>query len=136
MKGLLVDTAGWMALVDAADPKHTQSCRARDSWLEAGGGLVTTDYVVDETLTLIRVRLGVSASAAWWDQIEQSNRLRWEPIDEARAEKARRWFFRWKDKPFSFTDCTSFVVMRELRLTAALTSDVHFRQAGFEILPR
>ena len=36
--------------------------------------------------------------------------------------------------PWSFTDCLSFVVMRALRLQAALTSDVHFEQAGFRVL--
>src|SRR5881396_4089497 len=52
-----------------------------------------------------------------------------------RAEKARSWFFRWKDKDFSFTDCTSFVVMRELGQRRALTTDHHFAQAGFEMVP-
>ena len=53
----------------------------------------------------------------------------------ARADKARLWFFRWRDKDFSFTDCTSFVVMKELRLRRALTTDRHFRDAGFEAVP-
>lgn len=132
---LFVDTAGWMALGDAADPTH-EACRAaRDRWLRDGGLLVTTDYVVDETLTLIRVRLGLHAASQWWKQIDASARVRWEPIGTARAEKARSWFFRWEDKTFSFTDCTSFVVMRELRIRIALTTDRHFEQAGFQILP-
>lgn len=135
MKRVLVDTAAWMAMADAADPQHSTCCRARDKWLEDSGGFVTTDYIADEALTLIRMRLGLSAAAKWWDQAEQSSRLRWEWIDPARAEKARRWFFRWKDKDFSFTDCTSFVVMRELRLKRALTTDHHFVQAGFVKLP-
>jgi predicted nucleic acid-binding protein len=135
MKSVLVDTAGWMAMADGSDPKHAHCCGARDQWLANGGRFITTDYIADETLTLIRMRLGLSAAAQWWDLVEQSTRLRWEWIDLTRAEKARRWFFRWKDKDFSFTDCTSFVVMRELRLRHALTTDQHFRQAGFEMLP-
>jgi len=39
------------------------------------------------------------------------------------------------DKDFSFTDCTSFVLMREMRLTQALTTDSHFRQMGFQVVP-
>lgn len=34
------------------------------------------------------------------------------------------------------TDCLSFVVMQEQKLTEALTADVHFQQAGFRALLR
>jgi len=93
------------------------------------------DYVIDETLTLIRMRLGIVAAKAWWTQIEGSSRLRWEWIATARSEKARTLFFRYRDKDYSFTDCTSFVVMHELRLKQVLTGDHHFRQMGFDIMP-
>lgn len=53
----------------------------------------------------------------------------------ARSEKARGPFFHHRDKSYSFTDCTSFVVMKELRLKQVLTTDRHFRQMGFEVLP-
>ena len=135
MKGLFVDTAGWMACADAADPAHHTSCAARDAALEAGRILVTTDYVVDETLTLLRFRLGLPAASAWWDQVDRSPRVRWERIDDERFEKARHLFFQYRDKDFSFTDCTSFVVMRELRLTDALSTNRHFHQMRFQILP-
>jgi predicted nucleic acid-binding protein len=135
VKALFVDTAGWMACADAADPAHEPARASRDAALEAGRLLLTTDYVVDETLTLIRMRLGIAAAEAWWTQIEGSSRLRYETIDALRAEKARSIFFRHRDKDYSFTDCTSFVVMRELRLKEALTTDRHFRQMGFHAVP-
>ncbi len=122
-------------MADAADPMHAASRGSRDAWLRSGGNLVSTDYVIDETLTLIRMRLGLGAAARWWKQIDASARLRWEWITPSRAEKARRWFFDWNDKDFSFTDCTSFVVMKELRIQTALTADRHFSQAGFDSLP-
>lgn len=134
MRGVFVDTAGWMACADGGDPAHARSRAARDGALEAGHALVTTDFVVDETLTLLRVRLGVKAAEAWWQQVDRSPRLRWERIDSDRFEKARHIFFQYRDKDFSFTDCTSFVVMREARLTHALTTDRHFRQMGFQLL--
>jgi predicted nucleic acid-binding protein len=135
MKGWFVDTAGWVACADEADPSHGQAVAARDAWLETGGALVTTDYVADETLTLLRLRLGLDAAEAWWRQVDGSSRLRWECISLARADKARSLFFQYRDKDFSFTDCTSFVVMRELRIREALTTDRHFAQAGFVIKP-
>ena len=55
----VVDTAGWMAMADGSDPGHDACRAARDEWLRDGGVLVSTDYVLDETLTLIRIRLGM-----------------------------------------------------------------------------
>lgn len=135
MNAIFVDTAGWMAGADAADPAHDPVSAARDRALEAGKMLVTTDFVVDETLTLIRLRLGLAAAEAWWEQIDGSARLRWELIDIDRFEKARGLFFSYRDKDFSFTDRTSFIVMRELKLTHAITTDRHFRQMGFQMVP-
>ena len=135
MKVLFVDTAGWMACADESDPAHRKAMAVRDSWLEGRGLLLTSDYVTDETLTLLRLRLGIDAAEAWWRQVEGSSRVRWEYISLARADKARGMFFRYRDKDFSFTDCTSFILMRELKLREALTTDHHFVQAGFAIKP-
>ncbi|MBA4386587.1 MAG: hypothetical protein C0404_01320 [Verrucomicrobia bacterium] len=135
MKALFVDTAGWVAAADSSDPSCGAACRERDQWLQTGGMLVTTDYVCAETLSVLRFRLGLSSAEAWWRQVEGSRRLRFESIDAARAERARAMFFRYKDKDFSFVDCTSFVTMRELKITAALTLDSHFTQIGFQVLP-
>ncbi len=135
MKAWFVDTAGWMACADAADPAHSRAITARDAWLKSGGRLVTTDYVADETLTLLRMRLSLDAAEAWWNQVDSSSRLSWEFVDLARADRARSLFFRYRDKDFSFTDCTSFVVMRELRLRDALTTDRHFAQVGLNLRP-
>lgn len=135
MRELFVDTAGWLLLADAADPLHQRAVQVRDEWLEGGGLLVSTDYVMDETLTLLRIRLSLGAAEQWWHQVDNSPRVRWEWIDSLRAAKALGWFFRWHDQDFSFTDCTSFAVMKERRIQVALTCDNHFRIAGFQITP-
>jgi predicted nucleic acid-binding protein len=135
MKAVFVDTGGWMACADGADPAHVPCRAARDGALEAGHALITTDFVIDETLTLIRFRLGLRAANAWWQQIDGSARLRWERVESDRFERARQLFFHYRDKDLSFIDCTSIVVMREMKLSAVLTTDRHFRQVGFEVLP-
>ena len=124
-----------MACADTNDSAHEDACAARDAALKQGKILVTTDYILDETLTLIRVRMGLAAALAWWKQVEGSERIRWEWIGVERAENARNLFFRYRDKDYSFTDCTSFVVMRELKLKQALSTDHHFRRMGFQMLP-
>lgn len=135
MKNLFVDTRGWMALADESDPLHTDCMRFRETWLEQGGILVTSDYVMDEALTLIRMRISINAAEKWWQQVAESPRLKWEWINTERAEKARAWFFKWRDKSFSFTDCTSFILMRELHIHKVLTADRHFLEAAFQVLP-
>ncbi len=122
-------------LADASDAGHKRAVAFRDEWLAERGLLVSTDFVMDETLTLLRARAGLAVAEQWWDQTGNGARVRWEWIDPARAERARHWFFRWRDKDFSFTDCTSFVVMKERRIRTALTNDRHFLQAGFEVFP-
>jgi predicted nucleic acid-binding protein len=135
MNAVFVDTGGWMACADGGDPAHATCRAARDGRLEGGHTLITTDFVIDETLTLIRFRLGLGAAKAWWQQIDGSVRLRWERVENDRFERARHLFFQYRDKDLSFTDCTSIAIMRELKLTTVLTTDRHFQQMGFEVLP-
>jgi uncharacterized protein len=135
MNAVFVDTGGWMACADRADPAHLTCTAARDATLEAGRILITTDFVVDETLTLIRFRLGLAAANAWWQQIDGSARLRWERVESDRFERARNLFFQYRDKDLSFTDCTTIAVMRELKVKTVITTDRHFRQVGFDVMP-
>jgi predicted nucleic acid-binding protein len=65
---------------------------------------------------------------------EESRALQMEWISPDRFAAARKIMMKHLDQEFSFTDCTSFVVMRELRLTDALATDRHFRIAGFNPL--
>ena len=46
------------------------------------------------------------------------------------------WFSRHKDQAYSFTDCTSFALMKRLRIPMAVSTDRHFRRAGFEVQPQ
>jgi predicted nucleic acid-binding protein len=95
---------------------------------------VTSDYIVDETATLLLVRHSHSAAADFLDTIERSEALRLEWAGPERFQAATALFRRQADKEWSFTDCVSFALMRELRIRDAFTTDHHFRQAGFVLL--
>ena len=122
-------------MADAKDPLHQESLYSRDEWFEKGAVLVTSNYILDEALTLIRMRLGIEAAEKWWAMTSESPRCKVEWITPERTEKAVHWFFRWRDQSFSFTDCTSFIVMREQGIEDVLTADRHFITAGFQIHP-
>lgn len=131
---IFVDTSGWYALVDRRDQHHAAATRLVQKRVGAGARLVTTDYVVDECCTLTRMRGGWTAAARLLDLLHESPSIDWEWIGSERFENAERWFRRQRDQAYSFTDCASFALMRELRLREALTSDAHFLAAGFQPL--
>jgi hypothetical protein len=124
-----------MACADRNDPAHARCIAVRDEKLRSGFLLVTTDYVLDETLTLLRLRLGLGAARDWWERVSQSPRVIIMEIDAELRRDALDWFFRYEDKNFSFTDCTSFALMRREKIRGTLTTDRHFSPAGFETVP-
>ena len=126
-----MDSAGFLALWDAGDEHHRAAVRLQRQLIEKKRRFLTTEYVADETATLLLVRHSHKAAKDFLDMIERSEALRLEWIDPVRFHTAAEWFRRHADKEWSFTDCVSFSVMRELRLHDAFTTDHHFRQAGF-----
>lgn len=128
---VFVDTAGFLALWDAGDQYHAAALQLQEKLVGRRRRFLTTEYVVDETVTLLLVRHSHRAAVDFLDTIEHSEALRLEWIDPPRFHAAAGWFRRHADKEWSFTDCVSFAVMRELRLRDAFTTDRHFRQAGF-----
>ena len=102
--------------------------------MRAGRRLVVTDYVIDETVTLASRRGGERVALRVLDLIDQSVGIRIEWIEATRFDATKAYFRRHADHTYSLTDCSSFVVMRELELREALTTDRHFREAGFEAL--
>jgi uncharacterized protein len=133
---VFADTSFFFALAAKRDHAHTQATRIYSRLVKAGRRVITTDYVIDETLTLVKLRTEARVAIALLERIEQSESITVENIDAARARAAKALFRRHADHGYSFTDCTSFAVMHELRLTEALTTDGHFIEAGFKALLR
>jgi uncharacterized protein len=125
---IFVDTSVWFAQLVKADADH----RLVQEWYDQNQiRLVTTDYVLDELLTLLKARghaeLACSAGQRFLDQIVCE--LIYLTVED--IEEAWRLFRRFDDKAWSFTDCTSYIVMQRLGITTAAALDDHFRQFGF-----
>lgn len=130
---ILVDTAGFLSLWDASDQYHKRALQLQTE-LSRKAGFVTTDYIIDETATLLLVRHSHAAAVDFVQTVLQSQSLQIQWIDSERFQRAARFFAQHDDKQWSFTDCVSFILMQELKLTDSFTSDHHFRQAGFNPL--
>jgi predicted nucleic acid-binding protein len=133
---VFVDTSGLHALVNRQDAHHPAAREAVATIVRSGRRLVVTEYVVSETVTLAKVRGGAHVALRVLDLVEQSAGIRIEWIGASRFDAVKAFARRHADHDYSFVDCASFVVMRELRLSQALTTDGHFKEAGFEPLLR
>jgi uncharacterized protein len=130
---IFVDTSAWYAGYATRDANHAVAEAFHVASIEP---FITTDYVVDETLTLFKARgnyeqafeLGVKFFSGSIAKVIYVTR---EDIDAA-------WhiFATHQDKAWSFTDCTSYAVMKRLNVVQAFAFDDHFRQFGFaNVLP-
>jgi predicted nucleic acid-binding protein len=131
-----MDSAGFLSLWDASDSFHRSALQLQGELVRKRYRFYVTDYVVDETTTLLRIRHSHSAAVDFLETVEGSESLHLEWITPERFDAAATLFRRFSDKEWSFTDCVSFVTMRELRIQEAFSSDHHFEQAGFVPLLR
>lgn len=132
MERAFVDTSAWIAFVDPRDADHRRVKVALGSW---GARLVTTNFILDETITLCRIESGHDVALRVARRLMDGKSVqvvRATPEDEAAALD----LFRDRpDKTYSFTDCTSFVIMRRLGIQTAISLDADFRREGFGTVP-
>jgi uncharacterized protein len=129
---IFVDTGGFYALVIESDDAHQAMIAALGSVRAGKSRWVTTDYVLDETATLLMARGHPHLAEELLGLVDRSRALELEWMDSDRFLRTRSLFSRYCDQRASFTDCFSFVTMRELRIRAVLSKDRHFEAAGFE----
>ena len=131
---IFVDTSAWLALNDRNDQYYKKALLKISEIKKKKIELITSEYILDETITIIRYRVSHQAAVVFGDSLAGSSIARVEDITEEYRVKAWEMFKRYEDKELSFTDCTSFVLMKHLRLYKAFTFAEHFRQMEFEIL--
>jgi len=133
MLRFFVDTSAWFALVNRDDPDHKTVAALLG---KSQGRLIASNYIFDETVTLCLYRLGHSVAQKVGGVLLDSARvdlLRITPEDENAAWEL---FCKRADQTYSFTDCTSFVIMRRLGIKTAVALDDDFASEGFESLPQ
>ena len=124
---IFVDTGAWFACVVPWDANHATAT----AWMRQNREpLITTDFVLDETLTLLRARNETPRAVALGDQLLSEVCANLYFVSEEEIREAYQVFRAFADKDWSFTDCTSKVVIEALQLKTAFSFDRHFRQFG------
>lgn len=133
---IFVDTSAWWALKAPDDRFHDDAVSFYDL-LKAGrhGSLVVSDYVLDETATLLMDTKGGAVATRFLDEALASKSVRLIWVDPDLFHEATKTFKNGSNRGWSFTDCTSFQLMHRLKIIDAFAFDQHFGEAGFNRLP-
>jgi uncharacterized protein len=133
---IFVDTSAWLALADSRDRDHARALAVHRRILHGEfGKQVTSNYVMTETLTIVRRRMGVAAAVALSTAVAHGTEVGLFWIESVHHNEAVALMAEHPDKDWSLTDCSSFVIMRALGVQNAFTLDHDFAQAGFSTRP-
>lgn len=124
---IFVDTGAWYAASVPDDDNHSAARR----WLDGNTDpLLTTDYIIDETLTLLKIRGYPTLALDLGEALFAGELADIVLVSEEDLHQAWHVFRQFRDKEWSFTDCTSKIIIERLRITHAFAFDQHFRQFG------
>jgi predicted nucleic acid-binding protein len=138
MKSVFADTGFWVALLNQKDKWHEQSVSIYRSLELQQVRVITSEIVLTELLNFfskfsstLRVEVALKVT-----QMKQHPNITVIPQNTRQFDRALKLYLEREDKEWSLTDCSSFLIMQELKITAALAHDKHFLQAGFQNLLR
>jgi hypothetical protein len=130
------DTSGFVALENRRDESHQVALRAYRGMIKAGDLFTTSDYVFDETVTLLKRRAGHRVAVGWGRRLLASAMFEIAIVDRDVLEAGLDVFEGAGAQAFSFTDCTSFALMRAREIDTAFALDEDFTRVGFRRVPR
>ena len=133
---IFVDSSAWYALKATDDRFHDDAVSFYDELMTGRhGSLVVSDYILDETATLLMSTKGGKTATGFLDEALSSKSVRVIWIEPELFHQATRTFKTGSIRGWSFTDCTSFELMYRLKIGAAFAFDGHFNEARFNRLP-
>lgn len=123
---IFVDTSAWFVLLVPWDRDHDAAL----AWFTANRKQLVTTAVIDETLTLLKARGEMArAITVAADMVNGSfAQLHVLTIDDLVA--ALTVFVRYADKRWSFTDCTSKLIIEKLEISQAFSFDRDLHRFG------
>ncbi|MBD3160226.1 MAG: PIN domain-containing protein [Candidatus Lokiarchaeota archaeon] len=131
---IFVDTSGFFDFYNRSSAKHEDAIETmREIQKGRWGRIVTTNYVLDELLTLICHKIDHQSAVSFGESLRKSELVTFF-IDEQWEKHAWNYFKTLENSEISFTDCTSFVVINRLNVDYVFTFDRHFKSQGFNVV--
>lgn len=133
-KQIFWDTSGWFSLLNSTEEFHENALEIANKQVSKKIFFLTSDLVVQETMTLFMARKEHAIAKQFWTNVQESKIIRIERIDETRFQKSGEFFCKHIEHGYSFVDVSSFLLMREFKISEVVTTDKHFAKSGFQIL--
>lgn len=130
---LFVDSGAWLAFFSARDGRHQEAERLIREALRRKIPLFTSDLVLAEVHRLLLFRAGIKPAAAALEVIDKSPCVSVHFATEAIHRDARQWLARFHGQVISYTNASSFALMKARRCKVAISFDHDFGVAGFSV---
>ncbi|WP_089940386.1 type II toxin-antitoxin system VapC family toxin [Candidatus Entotheonella palauensis] len=120
-----MDTSAHYALVDMTDPDHAAAVQYLQAATRLPATLVTSNFVLSETYTLLRYRLGWVTAQRYVTELRKGST---QIFHLTRVDEERAWeiFTQYEDQDFSYVDATSFALMERINISIFFAFDRHF----------
>jgi predicted nucleic acid-binding protein len=130
---VFIDTSAFFALLDRDDENHPLAAGAWKKILESAPRLITSNYILVETVALLQSRLGIEAVRSFQTEMVPAIHIEYVNADLHRLGISA--LLSTGKRRLSFVDCISFEMMRHFGLKHVFTFDAHFREQGFKTIP-
>lgn len=136
MDTVFIDSSAFIALYNKKDISHEEAQLKASEALKRRARIFTSNFIIDETLTYLLTRAKLKDAVHFGEQIfEENHEIEIIRIDEETEKGAWQVFKKFnRDKRWSFTDCTSYVFMKNTGIDTVFTFDDDLRQMGFKVL--
>lgn len=128
-----VDTSAFLAVLGRDDANHARAKAAWADLLEQRATLVTSNYVLTETLAILQSRMGLDAVRVFHHDVSPVLTTIW--VGDALHAKGMAGVLAARRRNLSLVDCVSFEVMRQHGIRRAFAFDPHFEEQGFDVTP-
>jgi predicted nucleic acid-binding protein len=130
---VFVDTSAFYAASVSNDIRHAEAARTWQRFVDERADLVTSNYVVVETCSLLQSRVGLDAVHSYIDVILPPVRVLW--VDATTHVAGLKTLFRLSRRLVGLVDCVSFDLMKQSEIKDVFAFDPHFAEQGFKVMP-
>ncbi|HKP54672.1 MAG TPA: PIN domain-containing protein [Chloroflexia bacterium] len=132
---IFVNTSGWLALYNADDPNHEAARQLWEDLRHQAVQLITTDYVLDQVYTALKVFGSLHSAQAFHQVVSRSALVRLFMVDSVIFDRAWKVFVDDEQPQWTFTDCVNYSVIQYTGVTEVFTFDPTFTAPGMAIVP-